>query len=175
MTEDTRAPTDAEWPRAAQAGLSFRPMTDEDLPFLKRVYISTRAAELAHVPWSEAQKAAFFDMQFNAQHRHYQQHYANALWLVILRGGAPIGRLYLDRWSREHRVIDISLLPEHRGKGYGGALMQDLIDEAGSAGRTLSIHVEKNNPARRLYDRLGFRVVDENGVYDRLEWRPGAP
>jgi ribosomal protein S18 acetylase RimI-like enzyme len=52
--------------------------------------------------------------------------------------------------------------------------MQDLIDEADAAGKAVSIHVEKNNPARRLYERLGFVVAGEQGVYDRLEWRPAV-
>jgi ribosomal protein S18 acetylase RimI-like enzyme len=98
----------------------------------------------------------------------------NALWLVVLRGEEPIGRLYLDRWPAEHRVIDIALLPAHRGRGYGGALMQDLVDEAIASSKAVSIHVEKNNPARRLYERLGFVVAGEQGVYDRLERRPAA-
>jgi ribosomal protein S18 acetylase RimI-like enzyme len=165
----------APWRRAAEVGLSFRPIGESDLPFLKRVYFSTRLDELAHIPWSDAQKTAFLDMQFNAQHKDYQANYAQASWLVVLRGDEPIGRLYLDRWAREYRVIDIAFLPAHRGKGYGAALMQDLIAEAAAAGKAVSIHVEKNNPARRLYARLGFDTVAEHGVYDRLERPMGAP
>jgi ribosomal protein S18 acetylase RimI-like enzyme len=162
------------WRRAASAGLNFRIAADEDQPFLSRLYTSTRLDELAPVPWSHAQKAAFLDAQFRAQHFHYRTHYPNALWLVILHDKEPIGRLYLDRWPSEHRIIDIALLPGLRGKGYGGALMQDLIDEAIASGKAVSIHVEKNNPARHLYERLGFAVAGEQGVYDRLEWRPAA-
>jgi ribosomal protein S18 acetylase RimI-like enzyme len=154
--------------------LNFRIATDADQPFLSRLYASTRLDELAPVPWSHAQKAVFLDAQFRAQHFHYRTHYPNAHWLVILAGSEPIGRLYLDRWAEEHRIIDIALLPAHRGKGYGGALMQDLIDEADAAGKAVSIHVEKNNPARRLYERLGFVAAGEQGVYDRLERHPAA-
>jgi ribosomal protein S18 acetylase RimI-like enzyme len=158
----------AGWRRAAACGLIFRPIKENDLPFLARVYASTRREELASVPWTDAQKTAFLDSQFEAQHAHYQTHYPTASWLVIARGTEPIGRLYLDRWKDEHRLIDIALLPEHRGLGYGTALLRDLIDEAAAAGRALSIHVEKNNPAMALYRRLGFRQVGEHGVYDLL-------
>jgi len=176
MTEGATAPAaiGSGWRRAGEAGLGFRPVVDADLPFLKRVYFSTRVDELAHVPWSDAQKTAFLEMQFNAQHKDYQANYLQAQWLVVYRGDEAIGRLYLDRWAREYRVIDIAFLPAHRGKGYGAALMQDLIDEAAAAGKAVSIHVEKNNPARRLYARLGFETVAEHGVYDRLERRPGV-
>ena len=160
----------ADWRRATEAGLTFRRITDADLPLLARIYASTRADELAPVPWGEAQKAAFLDMQFRAQHAHYQQYYPDADWLVIMRGGEDIGRLYLERLPREHRIIDIALLPEHRGCGLGEALLRDLLDEAAGAGRGVEIHVEKQNPAMRLYRRLGFITEQDKGVYDLMRW-----
>jgi ribosomal protein S18 acetylase RimI-like enzyme len=162
------------WSRAAQAGLTFRRTTDADLPFLKRVYASTRAEELAVTPWSDAQKAAFVDMQFRAQHADYQTNYPDADWLVIMRGGDEIGRLYLGRWPNEHCIIDIALLSEHRGKGLGEALLRDLMDEAAACGKTVRIYVEKFNPAMRLYRRLGFKTEEDKGVYDLMRWMPEA-
>jgi len=112
------APAPFGWARAAEAGLRFRRFTDADLPFLARVYASTRAEELAAPPRGiDAQKAAFLDMQFRAQHADYQTNYPNADWLVIMRGGEAIGRLYIDRWPGQHCILDIAFLPEHRGKG----------------------------------------------------------
>lgn len=167
------SPAFSTWRRAAEAGLAFRPVAEPDLPFLAKVYASTRREELALTSWSDAEKAAFLDMQFRAQHAHYQQHYKTAEYLVILRSGDPIGRLYLDRWAREHRVVDIALLPQHRRSGLGTAVMRDLLDEAAAAGKALSIHVEKFNPAQRLYARLGLVRVGETGAYDLMRWDPG--
>jgi ribosomal protein S18 acetylase RimI-like enzyme len=158
------------WSRAAAAGLVFRPIADPDLPFLSRLYASTRTEELAITPWSDAQKAAFLQMQFDAQHAHYQTHYTGTDFLVIMQGGNEIGRLYLARWEREHRIVDIALLPEHRRKGLGEALLRDLLDEAARAGKAVSIHVEKFNPAMSLYRRLGFVAVGEAGAYDLMRW-----
>ena len=138
--------------------LSFRRITENDLPFLARVYASTRAEELAVTDWSDEQKAAFLDAQFRAQHAHYQQYYPHADWLVTMRGGEDIGRLYIERWPTQHRLIDIAFLPPHRGKGLGEALLRDLMDEAAAAGKAVSIHVEKFNPAMRLY--LTARIQD---------------
>ncbi|BAV48910.1 N-acetyltransferase GCN5 [Mesorhizobium loti] len=160
------------WSRSRQAGLAFRAATEADLPFLSRLYASTRLEELAVTLWSEAQKAAFLDMQFQAQHAHYRKHYPEADWLVVERAGQDIGRLYIERWPSQHRIIDIAFLPEHRCKGYGSALLRDLIDEAWLAGKSVSIHVEKNNPARRLYVKLGFAVVEDKGVYDLMACAP---
>jgi ribosomal protein S18 acetylase RimI-like enzyme len=160
------------WSRAAQAGLSFRPIADADLPFLYRLYASTRADELAPVPWSEAQKDAFLRQQFAAQHSHYQQYYPKAEWLVVMRGPADVGRVYVERWEREHCLIDIAFLPEHRGKGLGEALLRDLMDEAAAAGKGMQTHVEKFNPARHLYERLGFVTAEDKGVYNLMRWTP---
>jgi ribosomal protein S18 acetylase RimI-like enzyme len=160
------------WARAAAARLTFRRITDADLPFLARVYASTRAEELATVSgWSDEQKAAFVDLQFRAQHAHYQKYYPEADWLVTSHAGADVGRLYIERWPSQHRIIDITFLPEHRGKGFGEALLRDLMDEAAAVNKAVSIHVEKYNPAMRLYKRLGFAVDEDKGVYDLMRWR----
>ena len=62
-------------------------------------------------------------------------------------------------------MIDIALMPEHRGAGIGTKLLKELQEEAKAAGKKLSIHVERFNPARRLYERLGFQQVEEKEVY----------
>jgi len=170
MPESGRAPPPFGWSRAAEAGLAFRPITDADLPFLARLYASTRTEELAVTDWSDAQKAAFLQQQFDAQHAHYQKFYAGADFLVIARGGEAMGRLYLARWKAEHRIVDVAFLPEQRRKGFGGALLRDLLDEAARVGKAVTIHVEKFNPALSLYRRLGFVPVAEEGVYDLMRW-----
>lgn len=162
------------WTRAADAGLGFRRFTEGDLPFLARVYASTRTDELAVTGWSAGYMAAFLDAQFRAQHAHYQRYYPDADWLVTMRGGEDIGRLYLERWPTQHRIIDIAFLPEHRGTGLGEALLRDLMDEAGACGKDVSIHVEKFNPAMRLYLRLGFATEEDKGVYDLMRWSAPA-
>ena len=168
------SPASFGWVRTIAVGLRFRPITDADLPFLYRVYASTRAAELAPLPWSEEQKAAFLTQQFNAQHADYQRNYPVAERLVVLRGGEAIGRLYVERNAREHSVLDIALLPAHRGCGLGAAIMRDLQDEAGAAGKPSTIYVEKFNPAMHLYRRLGFQTVEDKGVYDLMRWSAAA-
>ena len=156
--------------RAAEVGLTFRRITDADLPVLARIYASTRAEELAPVPWNETEKAAFLDMQFRAQHAHYRQYYPEADWLMTMRGNENVGRLYLERLPSQHRIIDIAFLPEYRGRGLGEALLRDLLDEAAAAGKPVSIHVEKLNPAMRLYRRLGFVTEEDKGIYDLMRW-----
>lgn len=156
----------------ARTEVTFRPIRADDDEFLCALYASTREEELAPVPWSAAEKAAFLRMQFDAQHRHYQEHYPKARFDLVLAAGEPIGRLYVDHWPAEIRLIDVALVPAWRNRGIGGALLRDLMAEAAAAGKPLTIHVERFNPALRLYERLGFRKIEDKEVYHLMEWRP---
>lgn len=155
-------------------GISLRPVEPGDEEFLYQVYASTRQEELAPVPWAEAQKEAFLRMQFDAQARYYQEHYTDAAFSVILLDDQPVGRFYVARWPEEIRIVDIALLPEHRAAGIGSSLLEALISESEGAGKSLSIHVERFNPALRLYERLGFSRVADKGVYFLLKRPPGS-
>lgn len=148
--------------------VALRPVTPGDEPFLLGVYASTRAEELAAVPWTPEQKAAFVAQQFAAQSAHYAKHYDGLSADVVLVGGEPAGRLLVARWPAEIRIVDIALLPAFRGAGAGTRLLTGLIGEARAAGLPLTIHVERMNPAMRLYERLGFRPVADEGVYVKL-------
>jgi ribosomal protein S18 acetylase RimI-like enzyme len=152
----------------------LRPVTPEDVDFLRAVYASSRADELALTDWSDEQKAQFCASQFAAQDAYYREHYVTAQFSVIERGGVPAGRLYIDRWPDEIRIMDITLLPEHRRAGIGTKLLQALQNEAAAAGQALSIHVERFNPALGLYERLGFKLREDKGVYLLMEWRDGT-
>jgi ribosomal protein S18 acetylase RimI-like enzyme len=149
----------------------LRPETEADLPFLLSVYASTREAEMAVVPWTQEQKDAFVQQQFAAQRKHYQEHYAESQFDIVMVDDVPVGRLYVFRGPREIRIVDISLLASFRGQGIGRALLEGLQAEAREGGKILGIHVERYNPALRLYERLGFRTAGEEGpVYLYMEY-----
>lgn len=153
---------------AAGLGISSRPFTEDDLPFAAELYASTRREEVAATGWPAEMQEAFLRQQHEAQHKHYSIHYADADWLILEREGEAIGRLYLADEPGQVHVIDISLVPECRGQGIGGAILLDVLDLARSRGKPVTIHVEKNNPARRLYARLGFATVEDAGIYDLM-------
>ena len=167
--------------------ISLRPATPEDEPLLLQIYSSTREEELAVTGWSPPQMEAFLRMQFDAQHRHYHEQCPDAAYDIILSANTdtgfqpvlslprlvaelpsdpyPAGRLYVDRRPNEIHIIDIALLPNHRNKGIGTVLLESLIAEAKTVGKRVTIYVERNNPARTLYDRLGFTVTQEHDLY----------
>lgn len=155
-------------------GLTLRPISDADLPTLYRIYGSTRADELAQTGWNAEQQTAFLTMQFNAQHHYYAEHYAGAAFTLIERDGLPIGRLYLMRWPRELRIVDIALLPPYRSRGLGSAVLQAIIADGQRLQLPVTIHVEIFNPAMRLYQRLGFKQTADKGVYHLMERTPDA-
>ncbi|MDB5694143.1 MAG: N-acetyltransferase [Alphaproteobacteria bacterium] len=161
---------------AAALDIAYRQAGDGDLPFLAQVYGSTRTEELAATGWPDETKRAFLAHQFDAQHAHYRAHYPRAEWLVIVQGGEDVGRLYVEEWDDQIRIVDIALLPDARGGGIGAAILADLARESEAKAKPLTIHVEKNNPARRLYLRLGFAPKSDHSVYELME-RPvrGVP
>ena len=158
-------------PLLAASGLKLRPETEDDIPFLRHLYATTRAEELAATGWSDAQKLAFTDSQFGWQRHHYRTHYPGTEWGVLEDHGTPMGRLYLQRRITTYLVIDIALLPAWRGRGLGTALMKWVCTQARAAGKSVTVTVEKFNRAQTLYRRLGFREISEGDVYWEMEWR----
>ncbi|WP_083570839.1 GNAT family N-acetyltransferase [Mariniphaga anaerophila] len=152
--------------------ISFRTINPDDLPFLIKLYRSTREEELSLTAMSEEEKQRFIEFQFNAQHAHYTNAYKDAEFNLVLINNKPAGRLYVWRTESQIRIMDIALLPEHRGKGTGTKLLQALINESKETEKKLNIHVEYYNPALRLYQRLGFKKTDDTGVYYFMERMP---
>jgi GNAT superfamily N-acetyltransferase len=152
--------------------IALRPITDGDLPFLYRLYASTRWEELEPTGWAIEQKEQFLQQQFTAQHAWWQSQYSDTSFDIVERVGVPIGRLYVARWERELRIVDIALLPECRRAGIGGRLIEAVIAEADALRVPVRIHVEVFNPARALYDRLGFIPIEDKGVYLLMERQP---
>ncbi len=166
--------TTEERPAGAPAAITLSPARAEDEEFLRAVYASTRAAELAVVPWTETQRAAFINMQYDAQQHDYRGRFPDAAHNVVLLAGRPVGRLLVARTAEEIRILDLTILPEHRNAGIGTTLLHDLQTEAQAARKPARIYVESFNPSLGLFERLGFAKVAERGAHYLLEWRAGS-
>lgn len=158
-------------------GVTLRPITGDDLEFLRRLYASTRQDELAAVPLTDTQREQLIRLQFDAQQAHYRQQFPHARFDLVVRRGGAIGRLYVDRHEDAHYVIDITLMPEHRGQGVGAHLMRGVMAAAAAAGRPVRLDVRRDNlAAARFYQRLGFATTVVGAVYVAMEWAgPSAP
>lgn len=158
-------------PAASIPGVSLRPFRQDEVEFLYQLYATTRADEMALLAdWTDEQKEHFVRSQFQLQHDHYTKSYPGATLDVVCDEEEPIGRLYVYRVASEIRLMEVTLLPERRNQGIGGALTRDLLAEAEASGRPVVLHVESWNPALRLYERLGFVRTAEVGINLRMEW-----
>lgn len=156
-----------------EAQLSHRPELARDEAFMSALYASTRAEELALVPWSAEAKAAFVDSQFKAMRHGYATQFPDGEFLIILLGPQPIGRLVIHRSTTELRLVDISILPEFRGRGIGSFYLTRLAGEARLADLPFRLHVFKGSRPWHLYQRLGFQKIGEDGPYEHLELPAG--
>src|SRR5882724_5186909 len=143
--------------------ITLRDASEKDEAFLREVYASTRAQELALIPWNDEQREAFLRMQFDAQHLHYHSQFPEASYQIILNEAEAIGRLYVLRKEAEIRILDITLLPQHRDAGIGTPLIRELLREADQTGKAVNIWVEQFNPSLALFERLGFSKAQEDG------------
>jgi ribosomal protein S18 acetylase RimI-like enzyme len=83
-----------------------------------------------------------------------------AAWYRVFRDSAP-GYGFVDERTPE---LSIAVVPSRRGRGFGDELLEALMKRARLEGYTaLSLSVERQNPARKLYERFGFRPVEERG------------
>jgi GNAT superfamily N-acetyltransferase len=151
--------------------LQTTPFCSADEPFLFELYTSTRAAELQSFGWDEAMQHTFLTMQWTAQQRSYAAQYPNADHRIIIFRNVRTGRILVSRTEAELHLIDLTLLPTCCNQGIGTTLLHDLQSEATAANKPLRLSVLKTNPAKRLYERLGFITTGDNGLYDFMEWR----
>lgn len=152
--------------------MSLRAERVDDWEFVVALYASTRADELAPVPWPAQAKEDFLRSQCELQRDHYRRYYPGARYSIIERNGVPIGRHYVHETATEIRLMDIALVPEERGNGVGTPLVTKLLESAATRGLSVTLHVEPDNPAQRMYARLGFHLIEERGAYHFLGWDP---
>jgi GNAT superfamily N-acetyltransferase len=148
----------------------LRPVGPADEALLLELYASTRADEMAMVPWTPEQREAFIRSQYAARQDHYQKNYPTATHHIIMAAGREVGHLYVGRMEREIRIVDITLLPIERNVGVGTFLIEELLHEAARTAKALTIYVEEFNPSRHLFERLGFHQDAQHGMYVLMKW-----
>lgn len=155
--------------------VTLHPVSAADDDFILQVYASTRAQELAQVPWNAEQKEGFVRMQYAAQKRHYAAEFPRASHDIIYVDATPVGRIYLDRREDALHILDVTVLPQHRGHGAGEVMLRRLLHEAGSMGKPVTIYVESFNPSLRFFERLGFQTDHQDGYQLLLKWQEQKP
>ena len=149
--------------------ITVRPICTTDEPFLFQLFCSAREDQFASLDLPLEQQEQLMQMQCQAQQQQYRGQFPNADFDLVLKYDVPIGNFYTLRGPDEFVLIDITLLPEHRNAGIGAGLVQELIAQANAANEPLLAHVLKDNPAWRLWQHLGFRLVNDDGMYLHIE------
>lgn len=151
--------------------IELKSITKEDEAFLYEIYASTRNQEVDLWGWSAEQKALFLEMQWRAQQASYNQQFPGASHSIIAVGEQYVGRLLADELSDYHHLIDISILPSYQGKGIGTFLITQLLQKAREGNKPVILQVFHTNPARNLYERLGFQVASSDEIYLKMRWQ----
>ena len=171
------------------AEIDLRPEVDDDRWFVVDLFAATRAGDFAALGWTKQQVDTLLHGQFTAQTAGHLASHPGAEHSIILLDGDPVGRLVLDRGIESIDLVDICLAPYVQRHGVGSRLITGLQHEADARGVEVRLSVHVSNPARRLYDRLGFDAADVSDVsgasdrdrdrnrnrdeqYVRMRWRP---
>lgn len=155
-----------------QENITLRSTEISDEAFLETLYADLRHVELAAFGWSEEQENAFFKMQFALQKQAYKMQFPGAVYNIVVFDKTAVGRIIVFRGESEIRLVDITLLTPFRGRGIGSFLIEKLKTEAAVSGKTFSLRVLKTNTrAKRLYERLGLTIAEEEDLYFSMQGR----
>lgn len=131
--------------------LTFRAATEADVPFLLELRRQTMSEHLrlSGIEPSESERRERVLASFESAE-------------IILLSGTPVGLLKVVRSPESWDLVQIQILPEKQGRGFGSTILKKLLADAVQARVSVTLSVLKANPARQLYERLGFRIVGEN-------------
>jgi ribosomal protein S18 acetylase RimI-like enzyme len=152
--------------------ITLRPATADDESLLFEIFCDVRGAMFAGLP--EPQNDILLRMQFHAQKSGYEQGYPDGERMIVVADGRSIGAVIVKRSSVLWRLMDVSLFAAYRNRGIGTRLIRDLLDHAAASERSLQLPVARDNPAARLYERLGMQKVAEDDVYVTMQSKAPA-
>lgn len=142
---------------------------DERLSF--DLYAASRSSEMEGWGWPEEMRQSFLAMQFRLQQQAYKTYYPNGTVRTIEYAGMPAGKLHSAAGGDALVLVDLSLLPEYRNRGIGTEAIRLLQREAAERSyRKVRLTVRTDNPAFRLYERLGFAAIGQAALDIRMEW-----
>jgi ribosomal protein S18 acetylase RimI-like enzyme len=104
-------------------------------------------------------------MQFRARTMSIKLEHPDAEHKIVVVEANPVGRLIIDASSNHIEVIDVALLPQYRCHGIGTSVLRGVLSHADRLGQAVRLHVEKQSRAVRLFERLGFSIRADVGMY----------
>lgn len=161
-------------PANASSSVSLRPVTAQDRDLLLRIYASTRARELALVPWDAAQKSLFLQHQFAFQDQHYGAQFPDAEYSIVVHNGEDAGRIFITRDETRIHVLEFTILPEHRGRGIGTEILRWLKEEARGKALPLTTYLDQLSDSQAWLEKRGFTRISDEGIHFLMQWTPSG-
>jgi ribosomal protein S18 acetylase RimI-like enzyme len=146
-----------------------------DQDFLLQLYLATQPIETTSWNMSAAEREQLLRMQFRGRSQTYTAQYSDAEdWIICLNEEGDVerrvGRHLVMRQNGAILGVDLAVLPVYQNQGLGSLVLQQVQRQCAQEGLTFRLQVLHTNPARRLYDRLGFRMVSQDLLYAQMEW-----
>jgi ribosomal protein S18 acetylase RimI-like enzyme len=141
--------------------ITLRPATSDDFEFVFRLNeINMRSYVEKMRGWNEEEERREMKRKFHPGHDQ-----------IILVKGEQAGIFGVEERPKSYFLRHIELLPQFQGKGIGSKLIRSLLDEARKKQVPVRLTVLKQNPAFRLYKRLGFSLTGETEIkYEMTAW-----
>lgn len=147
------------YPRLEPRGIELRAARQEDAEFLFGLFKATMQEYVAQIwGWDEEWQQAYF-----------QEHFDPSREQIVVLDGEDIGVQAIEERADALFLAKIYILPEYQGQGIGTQLIASVLDRAFGRGLPVTLRVLKGNPARRLYERLGFVAVGETETHSLMK------
>ena len=145
---------------AAVPPFNLRPARERDYAYTEWLYVQTMKPLLSRLDaWDEADVLAKFRSDYRADEVQ-----------IITVGGRDVGFLHVEENHGGISLAQIHVEAPYRSRGIGTMLIKDLLRDARVKSKPVSLSVVKHNPAQRLYERLGFKVIGEDETKLHMRW-----
>jgi 2-amino-4-hydroxy-6-hydroxymethyldihydropteridine diphosphokinase len=139
--------------------LSFRPVRESDADLVLAI------TELSMRPYVEQTLGEWVEADI-------RRRFSTLTDTILRYDGYDIGCVALKEEADALRLLKIFIVPSYQNRGIGSHLVRQLCERSLVSGKPLRLRVLRSNPARRLYERLGFALTEATQTHYHLEWDP---
>lgn len=151
---------------------TLRIADESDRGFMIALFRSVRP-HLFMIDLLEQHLELLVNHQYQLQQNTYKMQWPCAVTFIVQYRGESIGKVVLHEEKDLLHIIDIALIPDQRGKGYGTAMLKSFSNMADQHAMLLRLSVERDNcRAKKLYLALGFEVFEAGEFYLAMKREP---
>lgn len=149
--------------------INLIPVSNEDQSFLLSLFLELKTDEFQFI--TEEQRIPLLNQQFIIQHQGYNSKYPQHEHFIVTLHNQKIGQVRINYGEHTIQLIDISIQKQFQSKGIGTSIINQLQQEANDCLKSISLFVINTNlSAKRLYEWLGFQIVEEREPYIFMKW-----